>query len=149
MSDFDTEPTTPGCAAPSAAFDRAMSAVVARCTHLTALLDAGDIARVEQVARSAANLWLTGRSALRRLVERDRAASPQVAEARQRLDASYLMLLRVLRRAHTDAPDLSTRSQLDDVRIDLVTAAAKPIDDPVAATDARPADGTQETDIDP
>ncbi len=142
MSDFDTEPTTPRRAAPSVAFDRAMTAVDTRCTYLTSLLDGSDLARIEQVARSAANLWLTGRSALRRLVERDRAACPQVAEARQRLDASYVRLLRVLRRAHSEARDLSTRTQLDDVRIDLVTAAAKPIGDAAATAGARRADDT-------
>jgi len=147
MSNFDAEPVTPGRAAPGVAFDRAMTAVDARCTHLAFMLDGGDLARIEQVARSAANLWLTGLSALRRLVERDRGASPQIADARQRLDATYARLLAVIRRAHAEAPDLSTRSQLDTLWTDVVTAAAKPIDDASAVAGARSADDTEETDI--
>jgi hypothetical protein len=147
VSNFDTEPATPSRAAPSLAFDRAMTAVEARCTYLTSLLDGAHLTRIEQVARSAAHLWLTGRSALRRQIERDRTPSPHVAEARQRMDETYARLLAVIRRAYSKAPDLSTRSQLDTLWIDLVTATAKPIDDAAPAVGARSADDTEETDI--
>jgi hypothetical protein len=125
-----------------------MTAVEARCTYLTSLLDGGHLTRIEQVARSAAHLWLTGRSALRRQIERDGTPSPHVAEARQRMDDTYARLLAVLRRARSEAPDLSTRSQLDTLWIDVVTAAAKPIDDAASVAGARGADDTQEMDID-
>src|SRR5882724_7931780 len=112
MSEFEPERTTPGRAAPSVAFDRAMAGVDTRCSDLTTLLDRGDLDRLEHVARSAANLWHTGRSAYRRLVERNQAASPHVVEARQRLESTYAQLLQVLRRAYRQATDHTTRSQL-------------------------------------
>jgi len=127
MNDANSAP--PGRAAPGIAFDRAMAAVDLRCNHLTILLNGGNVERIEQVLRSAVNLWLTGRSALRRLVECSRAQGPQVTAAHQRLDSSYLLLLRILGCAQTEASDLSTRSQLEDMRVDLVAAAAKPIGD--------------------
>lgn len=139
---------TQGRAAPSVAFDRAMTGVDTRCQHLTTLLDMRDMDRVEHVVRSAANLWLAGRAAYRRLVERDEATSPHVAAARQRLDSTYLLLLHLLKRAHTQTPDHAMRSKLDDVRIELVTAAAQPISDPAATSNGARAGDTQEMAID-
>lgn len=144
MSNLEPEPTTPGRAAPSVAFDRAMAGVDTRCSDLTTLLDRGHLDSLEHVARSAANLWLTGRSAYRRLVERDRATSPHVVAARQRLESTYAQLLEVLGRAYARAPDHTTRSRLDDVRIEIVTTAAHPIRDPAPTTSARRLDDTQE-----
>lgn len=148
MSDSEPEQTTPGRAAPSVAFDRAMTGVDTRCTHLTTLLDMRDLERVEHVVRSSANLWLAGRAAYRRLVERDDATSPHVVAARRRLDSSYLLLLNLLRRAHALIPDHAMRSKLDDVRIELVTAAAQPISDAAPIADGvRPGD-TQDMAVD-
>lgn len=144
MSDSEPEQTPPGRAAPCVAFDRAMAGVETRCSDLTSLLDRGDLDRLDHVARNAANLWLTGRSAYRRLVERDPATSPHVVVARQRLESAYAQLLQVLRRAYKQASDHTTRSQLDDVRHDLVTAAAQPIGDASATTGARRLGDTQE-----
>lgn len=132
------EDATPGRAAPSIAFDRAMVGVDTRCSDLTILLDLGELDRMEHVARSAADLWLTGRSAYRRLAERDQPTSPHVVAARQRLESAYVRLLHVLKRAHTRAPDQTTRSQLDDVWIELVTAAAQPISDAAACGPVSP-----------
>lgn len=141
MSDSEPEQTTPGRAAPSVAFDRAMAGVDTRGQHLTTLLDTRDLDRVDHVVRSAANLWLAGRAAYRRLVDRDHATSPHVAAARQRLDSGYLLLLNLLKRAHTLIADHAMRSKLDDVRIELVQAAAQPISDaPATADAARPGD---------
>lgn len=144
MSDLDNDPPAPGRAAPSVAFDRAMTGVETRCNHATMLLDMQDLARVEYVVRSATNLWLTGRAAYRRLVERDSATSSAAREARQRLDSMYVRLLEVLRRAHTLIHDHATRSKLDDARIELVTAAAQPISDATATSDATRPEDTQE-----
>jgi hypothetical protein len=148
MSDFEAEQTTPGRAAPSVAFDRAMAGVDTRCSDLTAVLDSGDLDRVEHVVRSAVNLWLTGRSAYRRLVERERSTSPHVTAARQCLNAAYVRLLDVLGHAYARAGDHTTRSHLDDVRIELITAAAQPITDGKAAVEAKRTDDTQDMDID-
>jgi hypothetical protein len=125
-----------------------MAGVDTRCTHLTTLLDMGDLERVEHVVRSAANLWLAGRAAYRRLAERDEATSPHVVVARRRLDSSYLLLLNLLKRAHTAIPDHAMRSKLDDVRIELVTAAAQPIDDAAATAGATCPGDTQEMAVD-
>lgn len=144
MSDSEPEQMSPGRAAPSVAFDRAMAGVDTRCSDLTSLLDRGDLDRLEHVARSAANLWLTGRSAYRRLLERDPATSPQVVASRQRLESAYAQLLQVLGRAYKQAPDHTTRSQLDDVRHDLVAAAAQPVGDAPATAGARRLGDTQE-----
>jgi hypothetical protein len=126
MSDFEPKPTTPGRAAPSIAFDRAMTGVDTRCSHLTTLLDISDFDPVAHVARSAINLWLTGRSAHRPLVESDPANNPEGVEAaRQRLDAAYIQLLGVMKRAYKLLAEHATRNALDDMRMELVTAAAQ------------------------
>lgn len=148
MSDSEQEQAVPGRAVPSVAFDRAMTGVDTRCQHLTTLLDMRDLERVDHVVRSAANLWLAGRAACRRLVERAEVTSPDVMAARRRLDSSYLLLLNLLKRAHTLIPDHATRIKLDDVRIELVTAAAQPISDATATADAARSGDTQEMAID-
>jgi hypothetical protein len=111
-----------------------MVGVETRCGDLTALLDSDDLQRVAHVARSAVNQWLAGRSAYRRLVERDRDASPHVVAARQRLDATHLVLVDLLERIRKQARDQTTRSRIDDAWIGLVTAAATPIDDDPPST---------------
>lgn len=42
MSDFESEPTTPGRATASVAFARALTGVDTRCKHMATLLDIGD-----------------------------------------------------------------------------------------------------------
>jgi hypothetical protein len=51
-----SEPTTPGRATPSIAFDRAMEGGDTRCSHLMALLDLGDLDRMEHVAYELARI---------------------------------------------------------------------------------------------
>jgi hypothetical protein len=148
MSDFESEPTTPGRATASIAFARALTGVDTRCGHITTLLDMGDLARVPHVARSAANLWLTGRAAYRRLVEREPAKSPPVEAARRRLEAAYLLLLNLIKRARAASQEHAPQSDLDDIRLEIVTAAAHPIDEAVAPAEAPRADETQEMAID-
>jgi hypothetical protein len=117
-----SEPTTAGRATPSIAFDRAMEGVNTRCIHLTALLDLGDLDRGEHVARSAVNVWLAGSAAYRRLVRHDEAT---IAEVRERLDVMYLRLLEVMKRAYAVLEGHLSRNTLDDLRMQLVTAAAQ------------------------
>lgn len=119
MSDFDGDNGTssPGRASPDIAFHQAMAGVTMRCGDLTALLDNGDFGQVEHTAQSAVNLWLTARTACRRLGERE-----VIEDARQRLESSYTALLELLKRAHTLIDKHETRSVLDDLRITLVGA---------------------------
>jgi len=119
-----SEPTTPGRATPSIAFDRAMEGVVTRCSHLTALLDLGDLDRGEDAARSAVNVWLAGSAAYRRLV-RHEATIAELTATRERLDVTYLRLLGVMKRAYAVLEGHMSRNTLDDLRIQLVTAAAQ------------------------
>lgn len=148
MSDFDQEKITPGRATPSVAFRRAMTDVETRCNDLATLLDNHDFGQLEHTVRSAANLWLAGRAAYRRLVERDTEANPDVGAARQLLESTYLTLLNLLKRAHTLIDGHPARSMLDDVRITLVTAMAQPVSDAAEALDAEWSGDTQETEID-
>lgn len=122
-----SEPTTPGRATPSIAFDRAMEGVNTRCSHLTALLDQGDLDRGEHVARSAVNVWLAGSAAYRRLVRHDEALATitEVKATRERLDVTYLRLLEVMKHAYALLEGHMSRNTLDDLRIQLVTAAAQ------------------------
>lgn len=120
-----SEPMEPGRATPSVAFDRAMAGVNTRCSHLTTLLDLGDLDRVEHVARSAVNVWLAGRAAFRRLARNDAATIAEVNATRERLDAMYLELLDVMKRAYALLESHPSRSILDDLRIQVVTAAAQ------------------------
>jgi len=148
MSDSEPEQTKPGRAAPGVAFDRAMAGIDTRCSHMATLLEIGDLQRIAHVSRSAVNLWLTGRSAYRRLVEGGRSATPHATAAPRRLDAAYLVLLQLLKRAHAQAPDHATRSWLDDAQADLITVAAQPISDAALPAGAEHADDTQDMDID-
>lgn len=125
-----------------------MTDVETRCNDLVTLLDNHDFGQVEHTVRSAANLWLAGRAAYRRLVERDTEASPDVGAARQLLESTYLTLLNLLKRAHTLIDEHPTRSMLDDVRITLITAMAQPLSDAAETPDAEWSGDTQETAID-
>lgn len=120
-----SESTTPGRATPSIAFDRAMEGVNTRCSHLTALLDLGDLDRMEHVARSAVNVWLAGSAAYRRFVRHDESTIAEVKATRQRLDAMYLQLLDVMKRAYALLEGHPSRNTLDDLRMQLVTAVAQ------------------------
>lgn len=119
MSDFDGDNGTssPGRASPDIAFHQAMAGVTTRCGDLTTLLDKGDFGQVEHTAQSAVNLWLTARTACRRLGERE-----AIKDARQRLESSYTALLELLKRAHILIDKHETRSVLNDLRITLVGA---------------------------
>jgi hypothetical protein len=102
--------------------DRAMEGGNTRCIHLAALLDLGDLDRGEHVARSAVNGWLAGSAAYRRLVRHDEAT---ITEVRERLGVMYLRLLEVMKRAYAVLEGHLSRNTLDDLRMQLVTAAAQ------------------------
>ena len=144
MSGFDSETTTPPRATASVAFARAVTDVDTRCTQLTTLLDKHELEHVVHVARSAADLWLTGRAAYRRIVDHEPATSRPAEAARRRLDAAFLRLLDLVRRAHTLSRNIEAQSRLDDIRIELVTAAAHPIEKTAPPAEPRRADDTQE-----
>lgn len=131
MSDFDShqEKTSPGRAAPNIAFGQAMTAVAARCSQIAISLDSQDLGQVAHVFRSAANLWLAGRSACRRLVGNDRDTTPDARAAMALLNESYVGLLELLARAYKVVEELDVRKVLDDVRLMLVTAMAEPLDE--------------------
>lgn len=120
MKDSERAQTPPRGATTSGTFDRYMSRVDARCTHLTTLLDLRDLDSVVDVASSAVKLWLQGRDASRELVERDETNAPA---ARQHLDALYARLLEAMQRADTMLAGHPTRDKLDDLRTQLVKAA--------------------------
>lgn len=120
-----SEPTAPGRATPSIAFDRAMEGVNTRCSHLTTLLDLGDFDHVEHVARSAVNVWLAGSAAYRRLIGHDEPTIAEVKATRQRLNAMYLQLLDVMKRGYALLEWHPLRNTFDDLRMQLVTAAAQ------------------------
>jgi hypothetical protein len=119
------EPMAPGRATPSIAFDRAMAGVDTRCSQLTTLLDLGDLDRVEYVARSAVNVWLAGSAAYRRLVQHHGPTIAEVKATRQRLDVMYLQQLDVMKRAYALLEGHPSHNTLDDLRMQLVTAAAQ------------------------
>jgi hypothetical protein len=102
-----------------------MEGVNTRCSHLTALLDLGDLDHVDQVARSAVNVWLAGSAAYRRLVRHDEPPIAEMKVTRQRLDAMYHALLDVMKRAYALLEGRPSRNTLDDLRMQLVTAAAQ------------------------
>lgn len=140
MGHFDSNrDQTPSCrAAPSIAFGQAMAGVAARCSQITISLDGQDFSQVEHTFASAANLWLTGRSACRRLMASDKNASPEVSAATATLNERYVLLLDLLTRAHKVIEALDVRKTLDGVRMMLVTAMSQPLTEtPELATDAR------------
>jgi hypothetical protein len=54
------------------------------------------------------------------------------------LDAAYLLLLKLIKRAHTLSQVYAMRSDLDDIRLELVKTAAQPIDATTANTPPNP-----------
>jgi hypothetical protein len=102
-----------------------MAGVNTRCSHLTTLLDLGDLDSVEHVARSAVNVWLAGSAAYRRLARHDEPTIAEVKATRQRLDAMYLQLLDGMKRACALLETHPSRNIFDDLWMQLVTAAAQ------------------------
>lgn len=147
MSDFEHQPT-PTHRAPGVAFDHALRDCDARCARLTDLIARCEFEHVVDIARSAGDLWLTSRAAYRRIVDREPANSPTAETARARLDAAFLQLLDVLRRACTQSRRHAMQSRLDDLRIELITAAAQPITKAGPTAELPRADVTQEMALD-
>jgi hypothetical protein len=115
-----------------------MVGVNARCSDLATLLDLGDLDSVEQVARSAVNLWLAGSAAYRRLARHDEPTIAVVKATRQRLDAVYLELLDGMKRACAMLEMHPSRNTFDDLWMQLVTAAAQLDMDLAARGEASP-----------
>jgi hypothetical protein len=108
---------------PRAAFDLAMETLHRRRERLAASIHHGDVEDVEQTARNAVNVWLAGRAALRRLVEKVDATIPHLAAARGLLEASRRALLEVLALAATTLAGERLHRSLTEVRAILVSAS--------------------------
>ena len=131
MNDHDdkTEKALPR-AEPDIAFRQAMAGVRTRCAQLTTLIGDHDFEGVEYTARNAADIWLAGRAACRRLIARGKESSPYVDAARRLLEANYIALLELLTRARTTIDVPQMRRALEEVRATLATAMAQPLVDP-------------------
>jgi hypothetical protein len=110
-----------------------MIGVRTRCQQIEGGIENHDYERVGHLAQAAANLWLTGRSACRRLVEGAKPHSPYGESARQELEREYMALLAVFRQALDmfDVPHL--QRTLLDLREMLRLAMAKPLLEPVSS----------------
>lgn len=132
------EETSPGRAAPSIAFAQAMAGVAARRSQISISLNSQEFAQIEHDFRSAANLWLAGRSACRRLMANGLEATPDAKAAMDLLNENYRALLELLARTYKAIEELSVRKSLDDVRMSIVKAMAQPLHETTeTATDAK------------
>lgn len=131
----------PGPSAPvridtSAAFGQAMIGVKTRCNQLAASIAEHDFESVEYSARDAANMWLTGRAACRRLVERSATSSPYADAARRLLEDNYMTLLELFERATRTIDVPRMRRALGELRGTLMTAMAHPLSGSTVETSA-------------
>jgi hypothetical protein len=122
-----SEGVASGRAGISVAFGQAMTGVKTRCGQLAALITAHDFDGVEYTAREAANMWLTGRAACRRFIQRSEASSPYADAARGLLEENYMMLLELFERATCTIDVPRMRRALRELRSTLMVAMAHPL----------------------
>lgn len=127
MSDNSTEAVSPVSIGSGAAFGQAMIGVKTRCGELATSIGAHDFEGIEYTARDAADMWLMGRAACRRLLERSATASPYAEAARRLLEENYIALLELFDRATRTIDVPRTRRALAELRSILTTAMAHPL----------------------
>jgi hypothetical protein len=104
-----------------------MLAVKAKCGELATAIAAHDFEGVVIIAREATNMWFTGRSGCRRLVERSPMSSPHSDAARRLLEETYMSLLELFEQAVRTIEVPRMRRTLGELRVSLVTAIAQPL----------------------
>lgn len=123
----NSDATQPGRAQPNVAFQHAMDGAKSRISQLSVAINNHDFEEVEYLAREAANMWLTGRAACRRLLERAKPSSPYGMSARELLQSSYTSLLEMYGRAEKTIEVPRMRRVLDELRGTLEAANATPL----------------------
>jgi hypothetical protein len=108
-------------------FGRAMIGVNTKCRELAAAIEAHDFEGVVIIAREATNMWFTGRSGCRRLVESSTTSSPHSDAARRLLEETYMRLLELFEHAARTIDVPRMRRVLGELRVALVTAIAQPL----------------------
>ncbi len=127
-SDTSVSPEhAPSRAGANRAFTMAMTGVRTRCGQLKVAISNHDLDNVQHFAQAGANLWLTGRSACRRLLQGMPSSSPYAEFARQLLEQEYMSLLEVLRQATGMFDVPRVRRTLLDLRETLRVAMARPL----------------------
>jgi len=121
----------------NAVFGQAMTGVRARCEQLATLINAHNVDGVEHTARDAANMWLTGRAACRRLIQRSAASSPYADAARRLLEENYMILLALFERATRTIDVPRMRRALRELRGTLMAAMSHPLSGENVDTPAR------------
>lgn len=111
----------------SAVFGQAMIGVKTRCGQFAASITAHDFENVEYIARDATSMWLTGRAACRRLMERSTTSSPYADAAQRLLEDNYMTLLELFERATRTIDVPRMRRALRELRGTLMTAMAHPL----------------------
>jgi hypothetical protein len=111
----------------SSAFGQAMTGVKTRCRQLAMAINAHDFENAEYAARDAASMWLTGRVACRRLIERSATSSPYADAARRLLEDRYMTLLELFGCATRTIEVPRLRKALAELRGTLMTAMARPL----------------------
>lgn len=124
--DFRADPAG-AVATPSVAFNQAMAAVWQRGEELHAKIRSLDYEGVVRAARSAVNLWLAGRVALRRLLARTRDLTPYGNVARSLLEERYMALLVLFEHAARMIEVPALIAVLQDLRGILASAIAEPL----------------------
>jgi len=131
VDDIEIKPdnTLPSRAEPNVAFRQTMTAVQTRYGQLETLIENHDFESVEYTARNAANIFLAGRAACRRLIERGKESSPYIDAARRLLEENYMALLELFARATKTIAVPRTRKVLQELRATLMSAMARPLSD--------------------
>ena len=111
----------------TSAFGQAMIGVRTKCGELATRIEAHDFEGVVIIAREAVNMWFTGLSGCRRLVQRTPTSSPHSDAARRLLEETYMRLLELFEQATRTIDVPRMRRTLGDLRVSLVTAIAQPL----------------------
>jgi hypothetical protein len=132
-SDLKRKDASPKRAEPNEAFRQAMIGVETRCRDLATAIENHDFEAVEYIAREAMNMWLTGRVACRRFIERAKESSPYADAARSLLEENYMTLLELFACAAKTIEVPRMQRVLHELRGTLMAAMARPLLDATAA----------------
>jgi hypothetical protein len=130
MSDADkTQPNATSWieVTPETAFARLMAGVQLHARRLATAIDRRDIDAIVHIGSVATSMWLTGRTACRRVLESIDESSPYAVAAREMLMDCYMLLLVMFHRATGAIAAPRLREDLRELRRVLMRVMTRPL----------------------